>query len=75
MILLIGPDHIERENLLQTLRRCSEENIKADKVVIASGMSDFIEGEDKNVHSVFERADAIMYQNKQALKGMGARTR
>ena len=75
VVLLIGPDHSERENLLRALRQRSEENIKSDKVVIASGMSDFVPGEDKDVHSVFERADAIMYQNKQALKGMGARTR
>ncbi len=75
VVLLTGPDHIARHSLLNTLRQRSEENIQNDKVVIASGMSDFEENQDKNVHSVFERADALMYQNKQALKKLGARTR
>ncbi|MBR6185405.1 MAG: hypothetical protein IKQ41_04005 [Clostridia bacterium] len=32
-------------------------------------------GEDKSFHDVFERADALMYEEKKLLKGMGAITR
>ena len=52
-----------------------EENLRGDGVVISVGISDFIPGQDRALHPVFERADALMYQRKQQLKAMGARIR
>ena len=37
------------------------------------GLSEYVPGQDKNVHDVFERADALMYKRKIQLKGMGAK--
>jgi GGDEF domain-containing protein len=42
--------------------------------VISAGISVYRD-EDFSFHSVFERADARMYQRKMQLKGMGAATR
>jgi hypothetical protein len=44
-------------------------------VVVSVGLSEFVPGQDKNVHDVFERADALMYKRKMQLKAMGAKTR
>ena len=53
-----------------------EENVKVEgKVVVSVGLTDFVPGQDKNVHDVFERADALMYKRKMQLKAMGAKTR
>jgi len=37
-------------------------------VVIASGLADFVAGQDKDVASVFKKADVDMYENKRILK-------
>lgn len=49
-------------------------NISSDGVVISIGYS-VLTDEDEQLHDVFERADNMMYQRKQELKAMGARTR
>ena len=38
-------------------------------VIIACGMSDYDAENDLSVAAVFERADALMYENKKMLKG------
>ncbi len=37
--------------------------------------SNYCEGQDKKMHDVFERADALMYKVKEALKRLGEKTR
>ncbi len=59
---------------MEELYSKSKANIGTDQVVISAGLSEYHPG-DQNIHAVFERADQLMYQNKQALKQMGAKTR
>ena len=75
VIYLTGRDYDSRYYLMQTLHQKSVSNIGSDNVVISGGFSDFISDKDKKVHEVFERADRYMYEEKQALKRMGAKTR
>ena len=75
VVILTGRDFENRRELLAALQSRSEANIGTDNVVISAGVSDFRPGEDADVHHVFHRADERMYQNKQALKAKGARTR
>ena len=75
VVILTDRDFERRDEIMKELHRRSEENIAAGKVVVAGGCSDFKEGTDQRVHDVFERADALMYQEKQALKGLGAKSR
>ena len=55
--------------------RRSEENIALQEVVVAGGCADFDPASDTTLRSVFERADSRMYEEKQRLKSLGARTR
>ena len=49
--------------------------MKARNPLVSGGMSEYIRGQDENIHAVFSRADALMYEEKQRLKAMGAKTR
>ena len=60
--------------VIEDINRVIEDNIKKKEVVIAIGHSELTK-DDQLVHDVFERADKMMYQRKQALKHMGAPTR
>ena len=73
--VLKGHDYLVRKELVQQLHDRSVENIGAQSVVVAGGLSDYKLGEDANFHDVLERADALMYEEKQLLKSMGAITR
>lgn len=73
--LLTGRDYETRAELLEALRRRSEENIALGRAVISAGMSDYQPGHDAAIHPVFERADTAMYTEKQRLKQLGAHTR
>lgn len=75
VVYLSGRDFENRHYLIQSLHELSVAHIDSGKVVISAGFSDFEEGKDKEIHSVFERADRFMYQEKQSLKQMGAMTR
>jgi GGDEF domain-containing protein len=59
---------------LEAINREIESNISNDGVVISIGYS-VLTDEDEQLHDVFERADNMMYQRKQELKAMGAKTR
>ena len=61
--------------MMAEINRQVEANIEAGAVVVAAGLSVFDPEKDQNMHQVFERADTLMYQRKQELKAMGARTR
>ncbi len=75
VVILTGRDHVIRKELLLALHDRSVEHISTSGVVVSGGLSDFVPGEDKSFHSVFERADGLMYEEKQLLKGLGAVTR
>ncbi len=75
VVMVGGQDYENRDAIMAELQRRSEANIGTDNVIVAGGVSTFIPGQDLKMHDVFERADALMYKNKQALKNLGARTR
>ena len=59
---------------IAALNRKVEKNIAENGVVVAIGYS-VLEEEDQQVQDVFDRADKMMYERKQELKAMGAKTR
>ena len=73
--LLNGRDYPNRTELLEGFDRQVEENIKEGKVVVSAGMSEFDPQTDNCFHTVFERADQLMYERKSKLKEMGAKSR
>ena len=59
-----------------TLHDRSVANIgKEGAVVVSGGLSSYKPGEDRSFHEVFERADKLMYEEKQLLKSLGSVTR
>ncbi|MBO7353540.1 MAG: diguanylate cyclase [Lachnospiraceae bacterium] len=69
-VFLQSSDYANREALLQKLRDRVLENQRTNaRPILASGMSEFIQGTDALVSEVFERADREMYENKAELKG------
>ncbi len=75
VVVLTGRDYLIRKELLLALHDRSVEHISTKEVVISGGLSDFSPGADTSFHEVFERADALMYEEKKLLKGMGAISR
>ena len=75
VVILEGRDYLIRKELVLALHDRSVEHISTNEVVVSGGLSDYKPGEDTNFHAVFERADALMYEEKKLLKGMGAATR
>ena len=75
VVILTGRDYLIRKELALALHDRSVEHISKKDVVISGGLSDYQPGEDTTFHSVFERADALMYEEKKLLKGMGAVSR
>ncbi len=75
VVVLTGRDYLIRKELLLALHDRSVEHISTKDVVISGGLSDFNPGADTSFHDVFERADALMYEEKKLLKGMGAISR
>ena len=73
--ILTGRDYILRKDLVRLLHNRSVANISAGGVVISGGISDFVPGKDRKFHDVFERADELMYEEKQLLKGLGSISR
>ena len=74
-IVLRGQDYENRHEILSEINAHIEQNIGTGNVVASLGMSEFIPGTDNTFHAVFTRADALMYERRQVLKAMGARTR
>ena len=75
VVILTGRDYIIRKELVLALHDRSVEHISTKEVVISGGLSEFNPDEDSCFHDVFERADALMYEEKKLLKGMGAISR
>ncbi len=75
VVIATGSDFEERYELLAELNKRVEDNIASGAAVIAAGISDFVAGQDKDLHSVMERADVLMYSRKKELKAMGSNSR
>ncbi|MBR3016950.1 MAG: amino acid permease [Clostridia bacterium] len=75
VVILTGRDYLIRKELVLALHDRSVEHISTKEVVISGGLSEYQPEEDSDFHAVFERADALMYEEKKLLKGMGSITR
>ena len=75
VVILTGRDYLIRKELLLALHDRSVEHINTNDVVVSGGLSDYNPEKDTCFHDVFERADALMYEEKKLLKGMGSITR
>lgn len=68
-VILRGGDFANREELISSLRRQVEENIRiGEGPVVASGLAEFRPRADRSVEDVFKRADSQMYGDKTRLK-------
>ena len=75
VVVLRERDYDDRASLMQRMRETSESRIGTNGAIIAAGLAEFDEHNDTSMHQVFERADALMYQDKQELKALGAHSR
>ena len=75
VVILHGRDYFIRKELVLALHDRSVEHISTKEVVVSGGLSEYQPGMDASFHDVFERADALMYEEKNLLKGMGAISR
>ena len=73
--ILQNSDFESRKDLMVKLHNISVEHITSKEVVVSGGVSEFKPGEDFSFHDVFQRADQLMYDEKQLLKGLGSVTR
>ena len=74
-VILTGRDYDMRKELTALLHDQSVDHIKNGGAVISGAVSEFRPETDNDVHEVFERADALMYEEKRLLKSLGAVTR
>ena len=72
VVILDGEDYKNRASILGSFDLKIEKNLKNDRVVVATGMSEYDPERDHCYKTVFERADSIMYQRKKILKQMSA---
>ncbi|MBO6193780.1 MAG: GGDEF domain-containing protein [Clostridiales bacterium] len=70
VVLLKGSDYENRYDLLKTFYNRQIENRRNGLVTLAYGMAEYEKGIDNRVQDVFERADSIMYENKNRFKNM-----
>ncbi|MBR0474214.1 MAG: amino acid permease [Erysipelotrichaceae bacterium] len=75
VVILSGQDYENRNIILKNLHDTSVLNIKNKSVVISAGMAEYVKGRDETLRSLFEKADALMYEEKKYLKSMGANAR
>ena len=68
LAILEGRDYKNRNGLLAAFESKMENNQRKGDIVISTGMSDYIYGEDKSIQPVFNRADRKMYERKHYLK-------
>ena len=69
-VILEGEDYAAQDELLEVFDRQMEENLAQRKIVVSTGISRFVPGQDNSFRTVFERADEKMYQRKRTLKGI-----
>lgn len=75
VVILSDADYLNRSVIMKRLHDMSVENIEKGGVVVSGGISDYEPNVSESFKSVFEKADALMYEEKKMLKCMGAATR
>ena len=75
VVILTGTDYANRDKIINTLNKGAVDAVTNGGPVVSVGISDFQPGRDNDFKEVFERADAMMYERKKHLKGIGAITR
>ena len=75
VVVLSDADYLNRSVIMKELHDASVGNIEKGGVVISGGISDYEPGATQTFKTVFEKADALMYEEKKLLKSMGAATR
>ena len=73
-VILAGRDDEDREAIMKSLRERSVENIGAGKAVVTGGLAEYDPRQTPNCRTVFEQADAQMYEEKKPLKSPSAVT-
>ena len=69
VVLLQGSGYERRQQIMAELQAQSQANRGTGSPVVAAGIAEYAAGSDARLHEVFERADALMYQRKEELKG------
>ena len=69
VVILEGEDYDRRLSLIQEFNKRIETNIKNEGVVVSAGLAIYVKDEDKDLNSIFKKADANMYEHKKYLKG------
>ena len=67
-VIMKGRDFENRKSLEEQFCRIQKENLEKGQVTMACGISVFNPMNDMRVQDVFERADAMMYENKKNFK-------
>ncbi len=67
-VIITGDDYKVRGELMKTLESILEDNLEFGMKTIAVGISEFDRENDIRVQDVFERADALMYKDKERCK-------
>ena len=66
-VIAQGADYDSIDDHMHELQELNEQSLRSQDVVVAAGMSRY-EINDRDVNSVFERADRLMYENKRGYK-------
>ena len=66
-VIAQGEDYRNMDELIEELRHTNEQNAGTELPIVAAGVARFEKG-DSNVQTVYERADSIMYREKQRIK-------
>lgn len=69
-VMIDGGDYENRNELIEKLIKASVEREEEIGSTLATGMSEYIKGEDESVLKVFSRADERMYMNKTEMKSV-----
>ena len=67
-VIIEGQSYKDRQAVLESFEWLMDNSSRSDKIVVSSGMADYIPGEDRKLSEVFERADKNMYSRKKLLK-------
>ena len=78
-VILTGRDYDNRKRLMNELHTLSTTHIATQgdsrEAIVSGGLAEYIPGQDRHLHEIFERADGAMYKEKTLLKSLGAATR
>ncbi|SCW26692.1 diguanylate cyclase (GGDEF) domain-containing protein [Ruminococcaceae bacterium YRB3002] len=72
VVILRGSDYINRHDLIKQFAARMFENKRNSLVTLAYGLAEYVQQKDNRVQDVFERADNLMYENKEMFKNLPA---